>query len=68
MQHSIRKGNRNHELWNIATDLYINSILMDDFGLEIGVEKTFDVVNSKGDADKVRLKTPKLNLCSKMFC
>lgn len=34
MQHSLRRGDRDPELWNIATDLYINSILCRDFGIE----------------------------------
>ena len=33
MQHSLRRGERDPELWNIATDLYINSILCRDFQL-----------------------------------
>lgn len=45
MQHSIRYGERtNHDLWNIACDLYINTILCRDFGIQYGGgEKTFDV-------------------------
>lgn len=32
MRHSIRHGKKNNYLWNIATDLYINSIISRDFG------------------------------------
>lgn len=31
MQHSIRQGRRNHELWNIACDLYINTVINQDY-------------------------------------
>lgn len=42
MQHSIRRGERDPELWNIATDLYINSILCRDFQLDFkGGANTF---------------------------
>lgn len=58
MQHSIRFGNRqNHELWNIACDLYINSIICNDFGCKFGggtVE--LDVEGSRNK--KVVIKTP----------
>lgn len=34
MQHSVRFGNRtNHKLWNIATDLYINQVICNDFNI-----------------------------------
>lgn len=36
MQHSLRARNRNHELWNIACDLYINSVIIQNFGLVYG--------------------------------
>lgn len=36
MQHSIRAKNRDHKLWNIACDLYINSIIIQNFGLVYG--------------------------------
>lgn len=54
MQHGIRKGNRVHKLWNIATDMYINSLLCNDFGLEYDCEKKFD--------NGAVLKTPSLGV------
>jgi len=38
MQHSIRFGSHrtSHELWNIACDLYINSIICENFGIRFG--------------------------------
>lgn len=36
MMHAARKGKRDHQLWNIATDLYINEMLVHDFGLTPG--------------------------------
>lgn len=37
MQHSLRFGARtDHDLWNIACDLYINSIINHDFEIEYG--------------------------------
>ncbi len=35
MQHVIRRGQRDPYLWNVATDLYVNTILAHDFGLSI---------------------------------
>ncbi|MBR4315181.1 MAG: hypothetical protein IKP66_09755, partial [Lachnospiraceae bacterium] len=37
--HSVRKGNRDSRLWNIATDLYINTIICQDWGIEFGGPK-----------------------------
>lgn len=37
MQHPSRFGNRkSHDIWNIAADLYINSIICKDFGCKFG--------------------------------
>lgn len=36
MQHSVRQGRRNHELWNIACDLYINTIINKDYDCHPG--------------------------------
>lgn len=33
----VRMGKRNPKLWNIATDLYINEMILTDFGLTPGV-------------------------------
>ena len=42
MLHGVRKAGRNHLLWNIATDLYINTIILSDFELDWSQEqKTF---------------------------
>ena len=34
-EHPLRKGNRNHELWNIATDYVINSWIAYDLGMPL---------------------------------
>lgn len=44
MMHAAREGKRNHKLWNIATDLYINELIVHDFELIPGVEKEIEVV------------------------
>lgn len=36
MQHSIRRGGRDPEMWNIACDLFINSTIMQNFGVVYG--------------------------------
>ena len=36
MSHSVRRGNRHPELWNIACDLYINELICSDFGCKFG--------------------------------
>lgn len=44
MRHAIRGKGKIHELWNIATDLYINTIIQEDFKVryEDG-EKVYDI-------------------------
>ena len=55
MQHSIRYGNKtNHDLWNIATDLYINSVICNDFGCKFGGGE----VNIGTSNSPVTIKTP----------
>lgn len=41
MRHSIRQGKRDHNLWNIACDIYINELICNEFELTPGEEKTF---------------------------
>ena len=36
MLHSVRKGSRDPKLWNIATDLYINTVICHDFEITFG--------------------------------
>ena len=36
MMHSARHGKRHNELWNIACDLYINELIIRDFGCKFG--------------------------------
>lgn len=63
MQHSVRFGKTrtSHKLWNIACDLYINSIICDNFGLKFGGPPVTIKVES-GDRNKsswsVAIKTP----------
>ena len=33
MKHRVREGNRNHDLWNVACDYYINKLLATEFNL-----------------------------------
>lgn len=55
MQHSARFGTRtNHDLWNIATDLYINSIICHDFGIKFGSPS----VNVGNSLKPIEIKTP----------
>jgi hypothetical protein len=55
MQHSVRFGKRkNHDLWNIATDLYINSIICNDFGCRLGGGE----VNIGTASKPITIKTP----------
>ena len=58
MQHSVRRGNRQPLLWNIATDMYINSALMRDFDLDYNIEKKFE---------KGVLKTPELGVFPQLY-
>lgn len=46
MMCGLRKGNRNHKLWNIANDLYVNEIICRDFGIvDLGNDKEIKVGN-----------------------
>lgn len=59
MQHSLRKGNRSdQDLWNIACDLYINSIICNDFGCVYGDDVKEINVNKK----RCVIKTPALGV------
>ena len=56
MRHHSRRGSRDPELWNIATDLYINRSLADELGLEtIGVPKPFNYANQDSKWFKVEI-------------
>ena len=41
-EHPLRKGNRNHELWNIATDYVINSWIAYDLDMQLPEEGLLD--------------------------
>lgn len=59
MMHSARHGKRIHRLWNIATDLYINEMLIHDFGLTPGVEKMITVkLPNRGTTKDLPLTAP----------
>lgn len=46
MGHTVRQGERDHQLWNIATDLYINKSIAAEFGLtKPGVVVNMDTSN-----------------------
>lgn len=55
MMHVARCNKRDPRLWNVATDLYINELLLHDFDLEPGVEKEISVINPNGGTSKVAL-------------
>ena len=48
MMHVARCNKRNPKLWNVATDLYINELILHDFDLVPGVEKLIKVPSPKG--------------------
>lgn len=48
MMHVARCNKRNPKLWNVATDLYINELILHDFDLVPGVEKLITVSSPKG--------------------
>lgn len=48
MMHVARCNKRNPKLWNVATDLYINELILHDFDLVPGVEKLIKVQSPKG--------------------
>lgn len=48
MMHAIRKDNREHDLWNVACDYYINSLLASEFGLQ----NKGDVVRVNGNGNR----------------
>ena len=47
MMHVARCNKRDPKLWNVATDLYINELLIHDFDLVVGVEKQIQVRSPK---------------------
>ena len=49
MRHSARHGNKDNKLWNIACDLYINSIISRDFGCYFGTGEK-EVLTPSGNA------------------
>ena len=55
MMHVARCNKRDPRLWNVATDLYINELLLHDFDLEPGVEKEISVINPNGGTSKIAL-------------
>lgn len=55
MMHVARCNKRDPRLWNVATDLYINELLLHDFDLEPGVEKEISVINPNGGTNKIAL-------------
>ena len=57
MLHPLRRGKRDPKLFNIATDLYINTIINNDFGISVGSGiKYFN----KGTANEACIKTPEI--------
>ena len=55
MQHSVRFGSRkDRDLWNIATDLYINSIICNDFNCSFGG----GAINIGDKLNPISIKTP----------
>lgn len=69
MQHSVRHGKRDNVLWNIACDLYINSIICRDFGCKFGGGIT-TVTRKSGFNDKVytgSIKAPNWGMFMETF-
>lgn len=65
MQHSLRFEPRtNHDLWNIACDLYINTLICNDFGCKFGsgVETIY-----VADGTKIEIKTPDYGVFESTF-
>ncbi len=42
-EHPLRKGKRNHEVWNIATDYVINSWIAYDLGMQLPKDGLLDI-------------------------
>lgn len=65
MQHSLRfKPRTNHDLWNVACDLYINTLICNDFGCKFGggVETIY-----LADGTKIGIKTPDYGVFESTF-
>lgn len=65
MQHSLRfKPRTNHDLWNVACDLYINTLICNDFGCKFGGGvKTITLENGQ----KVDIKAPDYGVFEETF-
>lgn len=49
MMHNSRRINREHEIWNIACDYYVNAFVMDDLGIkQIGKVNSIEKLNGNG--------------------
>lgn len=58
MQHSVRFGNRtNHKLWNIATDLYINQVICNDFNITFKGD-AFVYKEGNSNSQQYSIRTP----------
>lgn len=53
MMHVARCNKRNPRLWNVATDLYINELILHDFDLVPGVEKMISVPSPKSNGSTI---------------
>lgn len=62
MMHVARCNKRDPMLWNVATDLYINELLIHDFDLVVGVEKQIQVRNPRSN------EVIKVPLCCQSDC
>ena len=65
MQHSLRfKPRTNHDLWNVACDLYINTLICNDFGCKFGGGvKTIILENGQ----KIGIKAPDYGVFEETF-
>ena len=66
MQHSIRGRGKNHELYNIAADLYINSLIARDYKLVENSGKTVYKAGGSG-ALEYAIELPKDGLCLQQY-
>lgn len=63
MQHTIRHGNRDNKLWNIACDLFINELIMRDFGCQYGgTEVAYRAKDEKGKERNGSIKVPMIGV------
>lgn len=51
--HSQRRGRRDYRLWNVACDYAVNSVLIDEMGMNTSLEKLYDPRFKKKSAEEI---------------